>query len=124
MTKHVCKAIVVHCIDFRLQKSINDWLQRKFSLNDYDRLSLAGGVFDLEYVLKQVGISRRLHEIKTVVLINHEDCGAYGAEGNPERHAADLHKAEQRIKKEFPGLEVELYYMHLTGILEPVPGAA
>lgn len=38
MTKHVTKAIVVHCIDFRLQKSINDWLQRKFDPGDYDRL--------------------------------------------------------------------------------------
>ncbi len=90
MTKHVTQAIVVHCMDFRLQKIINDWLESEFGVGDYDRLSVAGGVFDLDFVMKQVGISHRLHEIKKVVLINHEDCGAYGAADSPERHAADL----------------------------------
>jgi carbonic anhydrase len=123
MATHTCKAMVVHCMDFRLQKSINDWLQRNYGLGDYDRLSLAGGVFDLEYVMKQVETSRRLHEIKKVVLPNHEDCGAYGAQGNPQRHTDDLHKAEQSIKDNFPELQVELYYMHLSGIIDKVPSS-
>jgi carbonic anhydrase len=124
MSKHVTQAIVVHCMDFRLQKSINDWLQRKFGVGDYDRLSVAGSVFDLDFVLKQVQLSHDLHEIKKVVLINHEDCGAYGTENSPERHADDLRNAAQRIRKEIPGLEVELYYLHLSGVFEPVHGAA
>jgi len=123
MTKHVTQAIVVHCMDFRLQKSINDWLQGNFALGDYDRLSVAGGIRDLDFVMKQVKLSHNLHEIKKVVLINHEDCGAYGDEDSPERHAADLRKAAQRIKEEIPGLDVELYYLHLIGIFEPVSAA-
>jgi carbonic anhydrase len=87
---------------------------------NYDRVSLAGGVFDFAYVLKQVEISSRLHSIKKVILINHEDCGAYGAEGNPERHAADLRQAQKKIKEQFPHRQVELYYLHLTGIFEAV----
>ena len=43
MAEHVCEAVVVHCMDARLQKPINDWLQRRFGLSDYDRISLAGG---------------------------------------------------------------------------------
>jgi carbonic anhydrase len=117
---HHCEAIIVHCIDFRFQKSINDWLQSKIGYGNYDRVSLAGGVFDLAYVMKQVEISNRLHSIKKVILVNHEDCGAYGAEGNPERHAADLRQAEQKIKEQFPHLKVELYYLHLSGIFEAV----
>ena len=42
-------------------------------------------------------------------------------DNSPERHAADLRKTEQRIKAEIPELEVELYYLHLTGIFEKVP---
>lgn len=85
---------------------------------------MAGSVFDLDFVMGQVKLSHELHEIKKVVLINHENCGAYGAQDNPERHAADLRKAAQRIKKEIPGLEVELYYLHLSGIFDPVSGLA
>ncbi len=120
MSKHSTQAIVVHCMDFRLQKHLDEWLQREMGHGQYDRLSLAGGVFDLNFVMQQVELSHRLHEIKQVVLINHEDCGAYGAAGNPERHAADLRQAKQRIEAEIPGLEVKLYYLLLNGAFEPV----
>ena len=74
----------------------------------------------MDAVLKQVEISRRLHSVKTVILINHEDCGAYGEAGTLDRHAADLRTAGDKIKASFPDLAVELYYMHITGILEPI----
>jgi carbonic anhydrase len=118
MVKHVTGAIVVHCIDFRLQKYLDPWLREHFGHGNYDRVSLAGGVYDFYTILKQVEISDRLHKIKKVILINHEDCGAYGDEGTPERHAGDLHEAERKIEALFPHLDVEIYYMHLTGILE------
>jgi carbonic anhydrase len=118
MSDHACQALVIHCIDYRLQKSLNDWLGRRFGLSDYDRVSLAGGVFDFSTILKQVEISDRLHKIQKVILINHEDCGAYGQESTPERHAHDLMQAEREIEALFPHLDVEIYYMHLNGILE------
>ena len=123
MTDPVCQTLIVHCMDFRLQKNINDWLERRFGPSDYDRVSLAGGVLNLEIVLKQVEICERVHGIRRVVFVNHEDCRAYGEAGNPDRHAADLHNAEQRIKAILPRLEVELYYLHLTGTFERIPGA-
>jgi hypothetical protein len=123
MVDSLCQTLIVHCMDFRLQKNINDWLQRRFSPAGYDRVSLAGGVLELEIVLKQVEICERVHGIRRVVLVNHEDCRAYGEAGNPDRHAADLRNAGQRIKAMFPQLEVELYYLHLTGIFEAVPEA-
>jgi carbonic anhydrase len=123
MKEFTCQAVVVHCMDGRLQQPINDWLERRFSLSDYDRISLAGGVFDLEAILKQVEICYRRHKIRKVILINHENCAMYGDESTPERHASDLRKAELRIKETLPPLEVELYYLHLTGIFERVPGA-
>ncbi|MEZ0396773.1 MAG: carbonic anhydrase [Anaerolineales bacterium] len=120
MSKHITQAIVVHCMDFRLQKHLDEWLQRELGHGQYDRLSLAGGVFDLDFVSRQVALSHRLHDIKQVLLINHEDCGAYGEAGSPERHAADLRAAKQRIQAEIPGLEVRPYYLHLDGTFEPV----
>ena len=118
MSDHTTDAIVVHCIDFRFQKNLDVWLLGRFGHDNYDRVSLAGGVFDFYTILKQVEISNRLHKIKKVVLINHEDCGAYGAEGTYARHKSDLEEAERKIEALFPDLDVETYYLHLDGRFE------
>lgn len=118
MLKPVADAIVVHCIDFRFQKYLDQWLAGRFGQNKYDRVSLAGSVFDFYSVLKQVEISDRLHDIRKVILINHEDCSAYGTEGNYARHKTDLKEAERKLEALFPHLDVEIYYLHLDGEFE------
>jgi carbonic anhydrase len=118
MVKRFTDAIVIHCIDFRLQKYLDPWIQNRFGHDNYNRVSLAGGVLEFETISKQVEISVGLHKIKKVVLINHEDCGAYGAAGNYERHKTDLEEAERKIEALFPGLDVETYYLHLDGEFE------
>ena len=118
MSKLVTDAIIVHCIDFRFQKYLDHWLAERFGHNQYDRVSLAGSVFDFYSVLKQVEISDRLHDINQVILINHEDCGAYGEEGNYSMHKADLEEAERKLEALFPHLNVEIYYLHLGGKFE------
>jgi len=118
MAEHITDAIVVHCIDFRFQKYLDPWLHLHLGHDNYDRVSLAGAVFDFYSVLKQVEISDRLHKIKKVILINHEDCGAYGEAGNYERHKSDLEEAERKIEALFPDLDVETYYLHLDGEFE------
>ncbi len=118
MTKHITEAIVVHCIDFRFQKYLDAWLLERLGHGNYDRVSLAGSVFDFYSVLRQVEISDRLHKIKKVILINHEDCGAYGSEGNYARHKSDLEEAERKLDALFPHLDVEIYYLHLDGGFE------
>ena len=74
------------------------------------------------YIIRQVDVAVRLHSIERVVLINHEDCGAYGAAGNYERHKSDLEEAERKIEALFPELNIETYYLHLDGIFEQVSG--
>lgn len=34
---HKCEAIVVHCMDFRLQSYINQWLEANLPFGSYDR---------------------------------------------------------------------------------------
>lgn len=117
---HQCSAIVVTCIDFRLQRVIEKWCNKNLGEKEYDRVAWAGGVFDLTGILKQIEISNRLHEIKKVVLVNHEDCGAYGEAGTPERHDSDLKNAAAKVIELYPHLEVETYYLHLDGVFEKV----
>ncbi len=118
MSEHVTDVIVVHCMDFRIQKDIDSWLQQRFGLDKYDRVSLAGSVFDFDSIEHQIEISDRLHKIKKVILINHEDCGAYGEEETYVRHKEDLEKAEKRLEESYGHLDVKTYYLHLDGKFE------
>ncbi len=118
--KHICSGLVVTCIDFRFQKIIEDWMQIYMGEGKYDRVAWAGGIFDSVGVIKQVDISVRLHDIKKLILMNHEDCGAYGKSGTHARHCADLKEVKKKIAQLHPQLKVETYFIHLDGVFEKI----
>ncbi len=120
MADHSCEVLVIHCMDYRLQRFLNDWLDTNVGSGNYDRLSLAGGVQDVYAVLKHVELSAALHKIRKVILVNHEDCGAYGPAGTLERHKADLREAERKILALSSRLLVEKYYLDLKGSFERI----
>lgn len=117
---HSCDALVVSCIDFRFQKYIQKWLGENLQNKTYDYVGFAGATKNLNTILNQLDISVRLHSIKQVILMHHEECGAYGSESTPEKHAQDLKKAKQIILEKYPQLLVDLYYLHLDGKFEKV----
>lgn len=117
---HHCDAIIVCCIDFRFQKYIRNWTDSNLKGKTFDLVGFAGSTKDLVTVMKQIDISVRLHQIKEVVLIHHEECGAYGTESTPENHARDLKKAKATIRAHYPALTVNLYYLHLDGTFEEI----
>lgn len=126
MENHSCDAIIITCIDFRLQEYIDKWIAENFAPKTFDRVAMGGGVKNLDTVLGQVEIAQRLHHIHKVALINHEDCGAYGTENFPDsqaehqKHAGDLKNATAKIKEKYPNLDVETYYLHLNGTMEAI----
>ncbi|MBL8077521.1 MAG: hypothetical protein JNM55_06140 [Anaerolineales bacterium] len=115
-----CDALVVHCMDYRLQKFIQPWITVRFGYDNFDIISLAGAVHDYEMVLKYVELAVKIHDIYTVCLINHEDCRAYGREGTYKRHTHDLKDSQKKIKALFPNLKVETFFLHLDGTFEPI----
>jgi carbonic anhydrase len=115
-----CDALVVHCMDYRLQKFIQPWITVRFGYDNFDIISLAGSVHDYEMVLKYVQLAEQIHTINTVCLINHEDCRAYGREGTYKRHRHDLLETCAKIKALFPRLNVETFYLHLDGTFEEI----
>lgn len=117
-----CDALVVHCMDYRLQKFLQPWITVRFGYDNFDIISLAGSVHDYEMVLKYVELAVRIHGIETVCLINHEDCRAYGREGTYKRHAHDLLDTRVKIRALFPHLNVETFYLHLDGTFELING--
>lgn len=120
MSTHTCDSLVISCIDFRFRKFLNDWLNEKMSGKTYDYVGFAGGIKNLEIIVGQLDISVRLHQINEVVLINHEDCGAYGKESTHDRHSLDLKKAKEVILNKYPSLKVDLFYLHLDGQFESI----
>lgn len=120
MNDHQAEAVIITCIDFRLQEAINKFISENFAPKTFDRVALAGGVKNLDTILSQIDTAVRLHRIKKVVLINHEDCGAYGAESTSEKHAQDLKDARSKIREKYPRLEIDSYYLHLDGAFEPL----
>ena len=117
---HKAQGLVVTCIDFRFQEFIDSFIRTKLGVRNHDRVAWAGGIRDFTSVLNQVKISKKLHDIKLIVLVNHQDCGAYGDLGTKERHSQDLREAAEKIKSEIPDVHVETHYLHLDGTFERI----
>ncbi|MBM3283847.1 hypothetical protein FJY90_06415 [Candidatus Gottesmanbacteria bacterium] len=111
---HTCQAVVVSCMDFRLQEMISRWAVKNIK-GGFDRVAVAGGVKNLPFVLGQIELSVKLHQISSVYLINHEDCGAYGSKGTFEKHREDLLVAKNALARKFPKLKITLLYLKLNG---------
>lgn len=115
-----CRAIVVSCIDFRFQKFLREFEDKEIGEDGYDFMGFAGGVKNIDLVLEEVEISKRLHDIREVYLVNHEECGAYGKDSNLVTHKRDLLNAKNKIKEKFPDLFVFTYYLRLNGEFEEI----
>lgn len=117
---HKCNCLVVTCIDFRFQKFIKEWIAKNLKDKTYDMVGLAGSTKDLKTILKQLAISKKLHAIAEVILMHHEDCGAYGKKGTKAKHCKDLKKARKTMLTLYPDLKVYLYYLRLNGKFEEI----
>ncbi len=121
MSLDTCDNLVISCIDFRIQDLVHSWLHRKFPHEMYDYVAVAGSVKKLLAVEKQLEISERLHQVKHVILIEHEDCGAYETEEDIKtKQIQDLYKAKKEILRLFPALIIHLYYLHISGVFEEI----
>ena len=121
--------LVVHCSDHRFQAGLYEFLNRGLNLEEnYDLLVIPGGPQCLtlvEYLPKFSWASWKwfrflveAHSLKRMILIAHQDCGWYKelpfhlhASSDPRsRQEEDLRRVRHTLTKEFPELEVELYY--------------
>lgn len=120
---HTCRSLILHCMDFRFGSAIKKHLEENGLLDNCDIVSLAGAAKNLvsptndaerELVLRQIEISKRLHHISEVILLNHTDCGAYGGRGvftdraaEDAKHISDLAEAKRIVLEKFPGLAIK-----------------
>ena len=124
---HTCKALVFRCMDFRLAPEDLSLLLGKagYPKNSYDAVSVAGAGKDLlsanagesEMLLKQIKLSQKLHCISEVVVLYHDNCGAYGIAdpvAEEKTQLADLAEVKAKIQERFAGLTVKLFIIKGT----------
>ena len=125
---HKAQALLLSCIDFRFQKMMGDFMEvDEHALKSFDRVALAGGVKQLihpdnkaikDFILGQINISIKLHDPEAIYLMNHEDCGAYGANNSFAVHQEDLLATVKLLSQIYPQKKFRLLIATFNGIRE------
>jgi len=131
LQKLEAKAILLTCMDFRFLESIVTVMGQKGYKLDYDHFILAGASLACtqkefedwaDLFKKHVILSEKLHNVKEIVCIDHENCGAYNLfyrgikqEDEIAKHAENMIIFKEKMSEAFPNLEVRGLYLKLSG---------
>ncbi|MDR3558988.1 MAG: hypothetical protein P4L62_01685 [Candidatus Pacebacteria bacterium] len=126
---HACDAVVLTCIDFRFWKETVEFIEKELGIKSFDFPSLPGAakaindcLVDTDVAMQCIGVPCNLHHAKKIVIVNHQDCGAYGGSGKfngddaeeQKFHESELAKAKEKIATKFSEKEFVLIYAKLT----------
>ena len=119
---HICKNLLIRCMDFRLNKETKKWIQESNLFEGgSDIISLAGASKDIvdgneevkNNFLKHVGVSVDLHQVEKIIIFHHSDCGAYALdykfdslEEEKKKQLEDMKKAKEIILEKYSGVKV------------------
>jgi carbonic anhydrase len=132
---HRSEAVLVACIDFRFWQETATFVKQELGIQDFDLATLPGAAkaineykTDEDIAIQCVGIPCELHHSQKIIIINHEDCGAYGGsekfagdqEAELQFHIKELKKAQEIVSKKFPQQEVILAYAKLINDKENI----
>ena len=128
---HSCEAVVLSCIDFRFWKETAEFAEKELGIKSFDFPSLPGGVKAInennDLAMSCISVPCDLHHAQKIILVNHEDCGAYGGsakfatrEDEQKFHEEELRKAKTKIAEKYPDKEIILIYARLVDEKENV----
>jgi hypothetical protein len=131
--KKVPKALVLSCIDYRILEAERYFLSLQNLGGQYDFTALAGASlalsgmphqYDADAFWDQLDISYRLHHIKKVIILDHQDCSVFQYKIDPNltdnpaleltTHTEYLSRAYWAIRDRYPDLNIELYFVNLN----------
>ena len=124
---HYNFACVLSCGDPEIKISLTRELDAPFGPKGYFWLPELGGVKDFlspdapsdkDRLIRKIKKAHSIHPFGLIILINHSNCGAYKLSGHSfddtqkeeQFHTEELKRAAEVIKKEFPGMVVEIWY--------------
>ena len=131
---YVAEAAVLCCFDHRINLVIRKFLQSNAIMHP-DMIIVAGGAktlasprndFEREFILEQIRLSINLHACRRVILTSHSDCATYGGlarfsgdrAAEAAHHKAELQRAAELVRAQFPEVSVETYFVNFDGIWE------
>ncbi len=131
---HACEAAVLTCIDFRFWRETVEFVEKELGIKSFDFPSLPGAAkainesLDGDIASQCVSVPHDLHHVKKLVIVNHQDCGAYGGgkvfngddAAEQAFHEAELKKAKAKILEKYQDLEVILVYIKLEETRENI----
>ena len=128
--------MVLSCIDPRFQPKVFRYLKKKNLIGKYSSFTITGSAIGVtankfkrwhKVFWDNFRTSVKLHKIKKLIVINHQDCGAAKiingnkefSQGN-ERivHRNSLQKIKKIFRKKYPKLSIELKLISLNNKVE------
>ncbi len=129
---------LLSCMDYRLMDDIERYMSGRGLRDKYDHVILAGASLGAitdkfpawnKTFWEHLDIAIKLHDIHTVMIMDHRDCGAYKVvlgeahakdpKTEKDTHSAQLKKLKGMIGQKYPKLKVETLLMGLNGKVEP-----
>ena len=123
------KAMVLSCIDPRFQSKVFNYLKRKKLTGKYSSFTIAGGGIGVtanrfkkwhSTFWDNLATSIKLHKITSLIVINHNDCGAAKIVNGKKKfnlsvenkiHKESFIKIKKKLKKKYPNLKVSFKIM-------------
>ena len=136
---HSSEVFLISCMDFRLLDDVVNAMDGLGYNNNYDQFIVAGaslGVCQDKFphwgksCIDHMEIGLSLHDFRKIMVIDHEDCGAFkkffpelvgNLELEKEYHAKYIQKLYEILIKIFPKMEFMSYLMDLDGKIKEVP---
>ncbi len=134
--KDTASALLVTCIDFRFIDKIIQFMKKSGYFNDYDIYTMAGaslGANQDRYpdwaptFWKHVDLALKLHEIKKIIIVDHQDCGTYKliypdmySKNEFKYHKENLLELSNKIKELYPKMKVEGYFIRVNKKIQRV----
>lgn len=116
-------ACALTCFDYRFSQAIRKFFRRS-GISAVDHIQIPGSAkvlvapdreSDRDFVLSMVRTSIRLHGPERMLILGHNECGAY-AGATPDIIAADVSRAAGVVRAAEPSLSVECYFCDFDGV--------
>lgn len=115
---HICKALVVHCIDYRFVDLQKDFLAKLGYQGEYDLLTVPGAAKNVHRLEEWISLALKLHNPKELFIIDHEDCGAYGEDNSFATHKKHLDQAKEDLMNKYPEIKINTYISEFDKVEE------
>ena len=125
-------AMVLSCMDPRFQPIVYNYLKKRKLNGKYSAFTIAGSAIGVtaskfkkwhKSFWDNIDISIKLHKIKKLIVINHQDCGAAKMMNNKkffnniietEIHKKSFMQIKNKFKKKYPSLVIETILISLN----------